>query len=100
MALHLVSTKCYNYLTLSTKIEIYMFIKRLFWQNLIEEAWQRKNIIWLMGVRRVGKTSLCKSINDIHYFDCERPRVRALMADPEDFLMRYTDLTIHQRCSK
>ena len=86
MTLHLVCTKCYSYLTLSTKIEIYMFIKRLFWQNLIEEAWQRKNIIWLMGVRRVGKTSLCKSINDIHYFDCERPRVRALMADPEDFL--------------
>ena len=86
MVLHLVYTKCYAYLTLSTKIEIYMFIKRLFWQNLIEEAWQRKNIIWLMGVRRVGKTSLCKSINDIHYFDCERPRVRALMTDPEDFL--------------
>jgi predicted AAA+ superfamily ATPase len=63
-----------------------MFINRLFWQNLIEAAWQKKSIIWLMGVRRVGKTSLCNSISNIEYFDCERPRVRALLADPEDFL--------------
>ena len=63
-----------------------MFINRLFWQNLIEAAWQKKSIIWLMGVRRVGKTSLCNSISNIEYFDCECPRVRALLADPEDFL--------------
>jgi len=66
-----------------------MIIKRSFWQNLIEEAWKEKNIIWLMGVRRVGKTSLCKSLADIEYFDCERPRVRELLHDPEEFLDNY-----------
>lgn len=63
-----------------------MLIKRPFWQNLIEEAWQHKNIIWLMGVRRVGKTSLCQSLTDVEYLDCERPRVRELFNDPEGFL--------------
>lgn len=61
-------------------------IKRAFWIDLIEKGWQQKNIIWLMGVRRVGKTSLCQSLNDIEYFDCERPRVRQLLVDPEGFL--------------
>jgi uncharacterized protein len=63
-----------------------MIIKRPFWKKLIENAWQQKNIIWLMGVRRIGKTSLCHSIENITYFDCERPRVRELFIDPEDFL--------------
>ena len=63
-----------------------MFINRPFWQKLIEDAWQKRNIVWLMGVRRVGKTSLCRSLPNIEYFDCERPRIRALLADPEAFL--------------
>ena len=63
-----------------------MIIARPFWQKLIEDAWQQKSIIWLMGVRRVGKTSLCQSLSDIEYFDCELPRFRQLLADPEGFL--------------
>jgi len=63
-----------------------LLIKRPFWQQLIEEAWQQRNIVWLMGVRRVGKTSLCHSLADVEYYDCERPRVRALFEDPEGFL--------------
>ena len=63
-----------------------MLINRPFWQKLIEEAWLQKNIIWLMGVRRVGKTSLCRSLSNIEYFDCELPRVRELFVDPEGFL--------------
>ena len=63
-----------------------MILNRPFWQKLIYEAWKEKNIIWLMGVRRVGKTSLCNSIENIEYFDCERPRVRQLFVDPEAFL--------------
>jgi predicted AAA+ superfamily ATPase len=39
-----------------------------------------------MGVRRVGKTSLCRSLSDIEYFDCESPRVRQVFVDPEGFL--------------
>lgn len=63
-----------------------MIIQRPFWQSLIENAWQQKNIIWLMGIRRVGKTSLCQSLPNIEYFDCERPRVRQLFEDSEGFL--------------
>lgn len=66
-----------------------MIIKRPFWQVLIEKAWSEKSIIWLMGVRRVGKTSLCNSLESIEYFDCERPRVRQFFADPEGFLEKY-----------
>lgn len=64
-----------------------MIIQRHFWQNMIETAWQQRNIIWLMGIRRVGKTSLCQSLPDIEYFDCERPRVREVLSDPEGFLV-------------
>jgi uncharacterized protein len=63
-----------------------MIVRRPFWQELIEKAWQKKNIIWLMGVRRVGKTSLCQSLPSVEYFDCESPRVRQLFIDPEGFL--------------
>lgn len=68
------------------KLEEKMLIQRPFWKKLIEDGWQEKNVVWLMGVRRIGKTSLCHSLGDIEYFDCERPRVRQLMEDPEAFL--------------
>lgn len=64
-----------------------MIIKRDFWLKKIEQYLSERNILWLMGIRRVGKTSLCKSIPDIEYFDCELPRVRQLLTDPEGFLI-------------
>jgi uncharacterized protein len=66
-----------------------MIIQRPFWQNLIESHWREKSIIWLMGVRRVGKTSLCRSLPEIEYLDCEIPRIRQQMEDPELFLAGY-----------
>ncbi len=63
-----------------------MLIKRPFWQKLIEDAWKKRSIIWLMGVRRSGKTSLCQSLANIEYLDCERPQIRKLFDDPEGFL--------------
>ncbi len=59
---------------------------RHFWLKKIEQLWQEKSIIWLSGVRRSGKTFLSKNIKDAVYFDCELPRVRQMMANPEDFL--------------
>ena len=59
---------------------------RQFWLSKIEEAWQRRTVVWLSGVRRVGKTTLCQTLADIEYFDCELPRVRRLMDDPQAFL--------------
>jgi predicted AAA+ superfamily ATPase len=62
-------------------------VKREQWIRLIEQAWAEKPIVWLAGVRRSGKTFLCKSLEDAEYFDCELPRVRRLMdEDPEAFL--------------
>ena len=60
--------------------------KRLAWINALNQAWERHRIIWLSGVRRTGKTTLCQSLPGIKYFDCELPSVRRLVEDPEDFL--------------
>lgn len=51
----------------------------------IEEAWRQRSLLWLSGVRRVGKTYLCQSLPEIEYFDCELPGVRRTMSDPESF---------------
>ena len=64
----------------------YNMVKRTFWLKLVNKYWKEKNIIWLAGVRRVGKTYLCKSISGVEYFDCELPRIRIRMQDPELFL--------------
>ena len=61
-------------------------VKRNFWIKKIREAWQNHSVIWLSGIRRVGKTCLCKSLPEIEYFDCELPRVRRMIEDPESFL--------------
>ena len=41
---------------------------------------------WLSGVRRVGKTCLCQDLPNVEYFDCELPRIRRTMVDPQSFL--------------
>jgi len=61
-------------------------VARRFWQGRIAEAWRRRSVVWLMGVRRVGKSVLCRSLPDARYYDCELPRVRRLLEDPEAFL--------------
>jgi len=59
---------------------------RHFWIERIEEEWKRRTVVWVSGVRRAGKTVLCRTLADVEYFDCELPRVRRLMEDPEEFL--------------
>jgi uncharacterized protein len=59
---------------------------RPFWRQRIEKAWRRRSVVWLSGVRRAGKTSLGRSLENVEYFDCELPRVRRSMEDPEAFL--------------
>lgn len=61
-------------------------VNRKYWIRQIERAWKESSIVWLAGVRRVGKTFLCKSLDNIEYFDCELPRVRRQMEDPQSFL--------------
>ncbi len=59
---------------------------RRYWQDELERLWKRRTVIWVPGVRRVGKTTLCRSLPQVEYFDCELPRQRRLMEDPEGFL--------------
>lgn len=59
---------------------------RQFWLDLLGRSWRARRIVWLAGVRRAGKTCLCQSLPGIEYFDCELPRVRRKLEDPESFL--------------
>lgn len=61
-------------------------VRRRHWVDTVERAWGRKSVLWLAGVRRAGKTVLCQSLEGVEYLDCELPRTRALMDDPEGFL--------------
>ncbi len=61
-------------------------VTRRFWIDAVERAWDRRSVVWLAGVRRSGKTTLCRSLEEIDYFDCELPRVRRELDDPEAFL--------------
>ena len=65
-------------------------IKRTFWIDEIEKAWQELSIVWLSGIRRVGKTSLCKSLDNIEFFNCDLPRIQKLLIDPEQFFLQQT----------
>lgn len=69
-------------------------IYRNFWTKRIEDAWKKRTVIWLSGVRRTGKTFLCRSLKNIEYFDCELPRTRMMLESPEDFLMEMKNRTV------
>jgi uncharacterized protein len=60
-------------------------IQRSYWIQKAESLWEQRSILWLTGVRRSGKTSLSGSLGGVEYFDCELPRVRRMMEDPEGF---------------
>lgn len=64
-------------------------VRRDYWTDRIERAWQRRSVVWIHGVRRVGKTTLCRSLDGIEYFDCDLFSVRQRLRDPESF---WTDL--------
>ncbi len=61
-------------------------VQRDYWMDRIERAWEHRSVVWLSGVRRVGKTTLTRSLPDAEYFDCERPSIRRQFADPERLL--------------
>ena len=61
-------------------------VMRRYWVEVIENLWRRRRLVWLSGVRRVGKTCLAQSLPNIDYFDCELPRQRRRMEDIESFL--------------
>lgn len=58
---------------------------RPFWLNRIHAAWQQAPICWLAGVRRAGKTTLCQSLTEATFLNCDLPEVAAQLADPVRF---------------
>lgn len=60
-------------------------MNRPFWSQRISELLEQRSVLWLSGVRRVGKTTLTRDLSNAEYFDCELPRVRAQLEDPERF---------------
>jgi hypothetical protein len=62
-----------------------MVTERPFWAGRIAEAWKRRPIVWLSGVRRVGKTTLARMIEPRAFLNCDLPSVGRRLADPEAF---------------
>ncbi|MBI4584233.1 MAG: ATP-binding protein [Planctomycetes bacterium] len=60
-------------------------IRRELWLKKIHDVWSKAPIAWLAGVRRVGKTTLCRSIADAAYLNCDLPSTVELLKDPERF---------------
>ena len=59
---------------------------RPLWVEKIIDLWGNRSIVWLSGVRRVGKTFLCKQLPDALYFNCDLPSIQRRLTDPEFFL--------------
>jgi predicted AAA+ superfamily ATPase len=66
-------------------MQVYLQMVRRYWLEKVKDAWNEKTVVWLTGVRRSGKTTLCKALTPDGYFDCELPRIRRLLEDPEEF---------------
>ncbi len=59
--------------------------KRPIWINKIRQVWLKRPIVWLSGVRRVGKTTISKMFTDAKYLNCDLPSVVRILDDPESF---------------
>jgi len=60
-------------------------IRRDFWLERIEDSWTKAPLVWLTGVRRVGKTTLAQSIPDARFVNCDLPSATRELEDPERF---------------
>jgi predicted AAA+ superfamily ATPase len=63
-----------------------MSIPRPFWENILQNSWKKRSILWLAGVRRSGKTTLSKSLSDFNYFNCDDSDIQSQLKNPKYFL--------------
>jgi hypothetical protein len=61
-------------------------IERPIWLGRIQRAWRKRSVVWLSGVRRVGKTTLARMLPDAVYMNCDLPSTVRALDDPELFL--------------
>jgi uncharacterized protein len=59
--------------------------KRGILENKLYESWKKRSIIWLSGVRRVGKTTLVKMLPGSLYINCDLPTELRKLENPEFF---------------
>ena len=71
-----------------------MSFPRPAWMSALQSAFATRNLVWLQGVRRVGKTLLAAQLPEATVLDCELPSHRAAVADPEAFLRSMAGTTV------
>jgi predicted AAA+ superfamily ATPase len=69
-------------------------IERPYWINRFRAAWQKKPIVWLAGVRRVGKTTLARMLPEAIFMNCDLPSVARRLEDPELFFRAHPRNTV------
>jgi predicted AAA+ superfamily ATPase len=67
---------------------MFPMIERPSWVQRIRQAWEKRPIVWLSGVRRAGKTTLARMFSEAVYFNCDLPSVGRQLNDPEAFYDR------------
>jgi hypothetical protein len=60
-------------------------IKRPIWIQRLERAWGEVPLVWVAGVRRVGKTFLAKELGESEFLNCDLPGEGRRLEDPEAF---------------
>ncbi len=60
-------------------------MNRPIWLKRLEATLAKASICWLSGVRRVGKTTLCRALPDAQLYNCDLPETAAQLADPVRF---------------
>ena len=60
--------------------------RRELWLKRLQPTGLRRPVVWLSGVRRVGKTTLTRMLPDAIYMNCDLPSVARALGDPELFL--------------
>lgn len=60
-------------------------VPRPFWLEKILTAWKKRPIVWLSGVRQIGKTTLAHMVEDSLFLNCDLPSSARKVADPEPF---------------
>ena len=61
-------------------------IERPLWLDRVKQAWVKRSVVWLSGVRRVGKTTIARMLPDAVHLNCDLPSSVRALEDPELFL--------------
>lgn len=60
-------------------------VPRPLWVERVYAAWRHAPIVWLSGVRRVGKTTLASALPEALMVNCDLPSSGMRLTDPEAF---------------